>query len=460
MRRILQRPGAARLRAALQALFLAAVAGIAWVGAQDAPEEAESELRTFAGDIYWIRLQQAIEPVAAEFFKSSLEEAEEEGGAAFVLELDTPGGLDTSMRTMIKSILAARIPVVVYVSPSGSRAASAGVFITLAAHVAAMAPGTNIGAAHPVSVGGGGEMDTVMSEKVTNDAVAYIRSLAQRRDRNVEWAEEAVRKSVSLSAEEALGENVVDLVVPDRAALLDSLHGRVLVTGAGRGRLETEDAGVVELEMGLRERILSIISNPNVAYVLFLLGLMGLFFELSNPGALLPGILGSICIILAFFAFQTLPVSAAGILLILLAVVLFLLEIKVTSYGALTIGGVVSLLLGSLMLFRSPIPALRVSLEVVIPAVALTAAFFIFAIGMGLGAQRKRKVSGREGLVGEIGAARTDVHRQGKVFIHGEIWNAYAGQPVAKDTPVRVVAVNGLRLHVEPCDEEAARRRE
>jgi membrane-bound serine protease (ClpP class) len=415
---------------------------------------SEEEIPSLEGDVFWITLQQAIDPVAAEFFSRSLEQAEEAGAAALVMELDTPGGLDTSMRSIVKRILSSEVPVVVWVAPAGSRAASAGVFITLAAHVAAMARGTNIGAAHPVAIGGGGEMDTVMVHKITNDAVAYIRSLAESRGRNADWAEEAVRQSVSLSAERALEEGVIDLVADTREALLDSLDGRVVELPRGAVRLDLGGSAVVELRMGFRERVLSLISNPNVAYVLFLLGLMGLFFELSNPGALLPGILGSICIILAFFAFQTLPVSAAGILLILLSIVLFILEVKVTSYGALTIGGVVSLVLGSLMLFRSPIPALRVSLDVLIPAVVVTAAFFVFAVGMGLRAQRRRKVTGPEGLVGERGQARTDIDPQGKVFVHGEIWNARSREPIRAGSPVRVVAVEGMRLWVEPAPEE------
>lgn len=444
-----------RLRTRAFSVLLAwLVFGAAASVAQD--DAAEDDVRDLEGPVYWITVHQAIDPVSAEFFQSSLDKAQNNDAAVLICALDTPGGLDTSMREMIKAIMSSDVPVAVYVSPAGSRAASAGCFLALAAHVAAMAPGTNIGAAHPVAIGAGGEMDTVMAHKVTNDAVAYIRSLAERRGRNVEWAEDAVRKSVSLSATDALEQNVIDLIADDRAALIDSLHGRLVGLESGRARIHTENARIVELEMGFRERVLSIISNPNVAYVLFLLGLLGLFFELSNPGTLLPGILGSICIILAFFAFQTLPVSAAGIMLILLSIVLFLLEIKVTSFGALSIGGVVSLVLGSLMLFRSPIPALRVSLEVLVPAVVVTAAFFIFAVGMGLRAQKRKKASGQEGLVGEVGVARTDVPSRGatasvgKVFVHGEIWNALASEPIPKDTRVRVVAVEGMRLLVEP----------
>lgn len=448
------------------ALIVSFVAGVGQEADEDPADSIKSPANDpakdpgeFTGAVYWITLQQTIDPMAAEFFESRLNRAQKENGGVFVLEMDTPGGLDASMRKMIKAIMSSSVPVVVYVSPSGSRAASAGVFLTIAAHVAAMAPGTNIGAAHPVAVGAGGEMDTIMAEKVTNDAVAYIRSIAEKRGRNADWAEQAVRKSVSLAAAEALEENVIDFMADDRTALLDSLDGRMVKTEFREGRLVTKGAQVLEMEMGFREKVLSIISNPNVAYVLFLLGLMGLFFELSNPGSLLPGILGSICIILAFFAFQTLPVNAAGILLILLSIVLFILEIKVTSYGALSIGGVVSLVLGSLMLFRSPVPALRVSLEVLIPTVVFTAAFFLFAIGMGLRAQRKRKVSGMEGLIGEIGVARTEIpsvggSRTGKVFVHGEIWNAVAREPIPKDARVRVAAADGLRLRVEEVSEE------
>ncbi|NIQ95187.1 MAG: nodulation protein NfeD, partial [Desulfuromonadales bacterium] len=253
-----------------------------------------------------------------------------------VIELDTPGGLMDSMREIIKAMIGSDVPVVVYVSPGGARAASAGAFITIAAHVAAMAPQTNIGAAHPVA-GGGQEMDETMTEKVTNDAVAYIRSLAEKRGRNADWAEDAVRKSISSTEQEALEQNVIDLVSPNLETLLQDIDGRTVETSIGEQTLQTAGASVERREMGLRHRILDVISNPNVAYILMMLGMLGLFFELSNPGSIFPGVIGG-CIILAFYAFQTLPVNYAGLLLILLGIILFILEINVTSFGMLAVG--------------------------------------------------------------------------------------------------------------------------
>jgi len=307
-----------------------------------------------AGQVMVITVQGVINPVSSEYIKKSIEEANEQGMEALVIELDTPGGLDTSMRSIIKVINVSEVPVVVYVAPSGARAASAGVFITMAAHIAAMAPGTNIGAAHPVGIGG--KMDKTMVEKVTNDAVAYIKSIAERRGRNVKWAEDAVRNSVSITAREALKLGVIDLVSKDIGDLLDRIDGMKVKTPAGEKVLHTRGASVVRKQMGLRLKILALISNPNIAYILMLLGFYGLFFEFTNPGSIFPGVVGGICLILAFYAFQTLPVNYAGLLLIVLAVILFVLEIKITSGGVLTIGGIISMIIGSIMLFESPDP--------------------------------------------------------------------------------------------------------
>jgi membrane-bound serine protease (ClpP class) len=406
------------------------------------------------GRVYFIPVADAIGPVTARFIVDGIHEAEAGRAQAAVIELDTPGGLDLSMRQIVKAILGASVPVVVYVAPSGARAASAGVFITLAAPIAAMAPGTNIGAASPVGMGGGpAGADTTMTKKVTNDAVAYIRSLAERYGRNADWAEQAVRNGVSVPAEEALAKHVVDLIATSRTDLLEKIDGKTVRTVDGDRVLRTAGAERVETRMNWRERLLAILTNPSIAYLLFLGGIMGIALELYHPGAILPGVVGGISLILAFFALQQLPVNIAGILLILLAVVLFLLEIKVPSYGILSIGGVTSLVLGSLFLFRSG-SAARVSLAVLIPAVLTVAAFFLLVVVLVTRAQLRRGLSGREGLVNEIGEAFTEIDPRGKVFIHGEYWNAHAGVPIPKGASIRVKSVRGLELEVEPLQPE------
>lgn len=394
-----------------------------------------------------------INPVASEYVDKGLEKARALGAQALVLQLDTPGGLDKSMRLIIKSMLASPIPVVVYVAPAGSRAASAGVFITMAAHVAAMAPGTNIGAAHPVALGGG-KMDKTMIEKVENDAAAYIRSLAERWGRNADWAEEAVRKSVSIQASEAVEKGVVDLLAPSLEELLAKIDGRALQAGGRTVTLATAGAPVVTVSMTLKQRILSFLSHPNVAYLLMLLGFYGIFFELSSPGALFPGIIGGIAIILAAYALQLLPVNWAGLALMALALVLFLLEIKVPSHGALTIGGVVALTLGSLMLFDSPDPLLRVSLKVIIPAVVVTSGFFIFLVGKTAQAHRARVTTGREGLVGAEGVVREWADGHGTILLRGELWKAESQSPLVSGQEVTVTETEGLTLTVTPPEGE------
>ena len=312
--------------------------------------------RASPGEVYVARVDGVISPSTADFIAGAIHKAEQAQAQALVIEMDTPGGLDLSMRIIIKEMLRSPVPVIVYVSPGGARAASAGAFITIAAHVAAMAPGTNIGAAHPVQMGGG-EMDKVMAEKVENDAAAYIRSLAERRGRNATWAEEAVRKSVSITEKEAVKLKVIDLVADDLADLLAQVDGRTIETGAGQVTLATKAATTTEVEMSFRDKILQVISNPTIAYILLILGMAGIYFELSNPGAILPGVLGGICLILAFWAFQTLPISFAGLLLIIFGVLLFIAELQVVSHGVLTAGGIIAMFLGSLMLMMaSPAP--------------------------------------------------------------------------------------------------------
>ena len=364
-----------------------------------------------------------INPVSAKFIVEALDKAQEDGAECFIIQMGTPGVLMESMRTIIKDILASRIPVIVYVNPSGSRAASAGVFICYSAHIVAMTPGTNIGAAHPVTIGQTDSTSAIM-EKVTNDAAAYIRSLAEKRNRNVEWGEKAVRESVSITEKEALDLNVIDYIVPTLDSLLSVIDGKEVDMDDQKYILHTENAGIIKIRMNLRFRILDKISDPNISYILMLLGMYGIIFELSNSGSVLPGIVCVIFLFFAFFAMQTLPLNYAGLMLIIFAIILFLLEIKVVSYGLLSIGGVISMLLGSLMLFDSPEPFFKVSLSVILPAVILTAAFFLFAIGFGLKAQKQKPVSGAEGIIGEVGVAIEKISPEGRIKVHGEFWNA------------------------------------
>jgi len=398
-------------------------------------------------DVLVITVNGVINPASAEYIGKSIKRANEQKSEAVVIELDTPGGLDTSMRDIVKNIIGSEVPVIVYVSPSGARAASAGVFITLAAHVAAMSPGTNIGSAHPVGVGE--KMDKVMSEKVTNDAAAYIKSLAERTGRNSKWAEDAVRKSVSATETEALKERIIDIVSKDLNTFLLIIDGRKVKTVMGEKVLKTANANIVREEMSLRHKILNVITDPNVAYMLMLLGFYGLFFELTNPGTIFPGVMGGICLILAFYAFQTLPVNYAGLLLIILAIILFILEIKIISHGVLTIGGVIAMLLGSLMLFESPGPFMKLSLFLILPAVIVTALFFTVVVGLAYRAYKRKPVTGSEGLVGMEGIANTDITKDsGIVLLHGEIWSAYSDEMISKSEKIVVESVSGLKVKV------------
>ncbi|MDZ7269633.1 MAG: nodulation protein NfeD [candidate division KSB1 bacterium] len=403
-----------------------------------------------------IRLNGAINPLAAEYIVDAIAAAVKAERECLIVELDTPGGLMESTRIITKAMLASEVPVVVYVSPTGARAASAGVFLAYAAHVAAMAPTSNIGAAHPVNLGGeGGRADSAnaMMEKVTNDAVAQIKAVAEKRGRNAQWAEEAIRKSVSITAKEALALNVIDLIAPSLDSLLTLLDGRKVELVNRADTLHTAGAQIVVQEMNWRHKLLDRISDPNIAYILMLLGIYGLFFELSNPGAVLPGVLGGIFLILGLYAMQTLPVNWAGVLLILFGVLLFIIEVKVTSYGVLTIGGIVAMFLGSLMLFKQPAtdfePVARLSLQVILAATLATAAFFVFAVGMVVRSQRRPTVTGAEGMIGEIGEALTPIAPLGRVKVHGEIWKARSATPIAAGDTVRVVALEGLLLSVE-----------
>ena len=403
------------------------------------------------GDIYVIRIADAISPGTAEYIKSGIRKAEENEAACIIIELDTPGGLAESMRLIVQNILASRVPVVVFVSPGGARAASAGVMITMAADVAAMAPGTNIGAAHPVGAGGK-DIDGAMSDKIINDMVAQAKSVAEKRGRNANWVEDAIRESVSVTETEALKENIIDLIAKDTDDLIRQLNGREI---KDRGKLELDQAKKIVLQETLRTKILRTISNPNIAYILMMIGLAGLYFELSHPGAIFPGVIGAISLILAFFAMQTLPVNYAGILLIVLAIIFFIMEMKIASYGLLSVAGIVSLLLGSLMLFEGDTPDMKLSWHVLLPTIIMISGFFVGVASLVFRAQISKPATGAGGLVGEIGIVKKALRPEGKVFVHGELWHARAKEPLDEDVKVRVVKVVNLTLEVESVDESA-----
>lgn len=401
-------------------------------------------------DIYVAELDGVISPASSSYLLRSIKIAEDNDAMCLIIKLDTPGGLDLSMREITKRILNAEIPVVVYVAPKGARAASAGVFILYASHIAAMAPGTNVGAAHPVNVGGG-QVDSVMAEKVTNDAVAYLTAIAKERRRNVKWAEKAIRESASIDAETALKMNVCEIVAEDEDDLIAQLNGWSVEVRDEKRVLNTESSPVRKVTMNLKESLLLLLTNPNIAYVLLLLGIYGLFFELRNPGMIFPGIVGGICIILGFYALHLLPVNYAGVALILLSAILFILEIYITSGGLLTVGAVISLVLGSLILFESDVPFFRLSWEVIMIAVVIIAAFFIFLLSLGLRAQFKKRQTGKEGIIGEVGVAKTDIKPSGgTVFVHGEYWNAMSDKLIKKGSGVKVIDVKEMVLKVEP----------
>ncbi len=395
-----------------------------------------------------VQVEGVISPVTVRIIATALERARADQAAALVVQLDTPGGLERSMRSIVQQILNSDIPVVVYVAPTGARAASAGVFVTMAAHVAAMAPATNIGAAHPVAIGGG-SFDKESMKKIENDSAAFARTIATTRGRNAEWAEKAVRQSVSATEREAVKLNIVDLVAESTTDLLDRIDGRRVKTPKGDVVLRTKGATVRPIKVGFRDRVLNVITDPNVAYVLMMLGMLGLFFELSNPGAILPGVIGGISLILAFFAFQSLPISYAGLLLILFAIVLFIAEVKVVSHGILAIGGVIAMLLGSLMLYEPPAVDVRVSWWVIVPTVGITAGMFIVALTAGVRALARRPMTGAAGMIGSTGVARSAIDPEGQVLVQGELWRAVSDTGgISAGDAVRVTAIEGLTLKV------------
>jgi membrane-bound serine protease (ClpP class) len=396
-------------------------------------------------EIYIIKVSGSINPAVAEFLKKGINKASVDRVSGIIIEIDTPGGLAESMREIVMAMLASRVPVVTYVSPSGARAASAGVMITIAADIAAMAPGTNIGAAHPVGVGGK-DIGGTMSEKVTNDMVAQAKSIARKRGRNAEWVEKAVRKSVSVTETEALEMNVIDIVAKDLDDLIRQMNGRKI---QDKGVLKLDHVKKTILEENLRTRILKTISDPNIAYILMMIGLAGLYFELSHPGAVLPGVVGGISIILAFFAFQTIPINYAGFLLIILALIFFILEMKVASYGLLSVAGITSLLLGSLMLFKNNGTGTALSWGVLYPTLIIVSGFFVVVSGLVFRSHLSKPKTGAKGLIGEIGIVKEAIRPEGKVFVHGELWNAISKDSIEKGVKVRVVKINNLVLEVE-----------
>ncbi|MBN8852831.1 MAG: serine protease [Sphingobacteriales bacterium 50-39] len=406
-------------------------------------------LASLAQPIIALRINGTINPVVADYIHRGIEKARSERAECLLIELNTPGGLLKSTRVIVGDLLASPVPVVVFVSPAGAQAGSAGVFITLSADIAAMAPGTNLGAAHPV--GGQEQPDSIMNEKITNDAAAFIRSIAAKRHRDIQWAETAVRNSVSVSENEALTTKVIDLIARNRDDLLQKIDGRRIELESGDRTLHTRGAPLIFLEMGFVEKILNIISDPTVAYILMMLGIYGLLFELYNPGSIFPGIVGVISLVLAFYSFHMLPVNYAGLSLIVFGIILFLLEIKIVSHGLLGIGGAVSLLMGSLMLIHtsSTLEFVRISRAVIFASVALSAFFFLGVIAMGLKAQRLKPVTGAEGIIGATGITLETLAPAGTVQVRGEIWRATTMEgDITKGEKVEVVGLDNLTLRV------------
>jgi membrane-bound serine protease (ClpP class) len=397
--------------------------------------------------VHVLKIDAAITPIVAEYIEKAIDRAVAANAEALIIELNTPGGRVDSMEQIVMKMLSANVSIVVYVAPQGGRAASAGVFITLAANIAVMAPSTHIGAAHPVTMQG--KMDGVMEAKVVNDLAAMIRGLAEKRGRNAKWAEEAVRKSVSITETEALKLKVIDMVAADVPSLLKAMHGKTVDLVLGKKVLETKDAKVEETTMGFRFKLLDFISDPNIAYILLILGFYGLYFELSNPGAIFPGVAGSISLILAFYALHNLPINYAGLMLIILALGLFIAEAFITSHGVLGIGGTIAMVIGSVMLIESPSPYLRISWAVIVPVVALSALLFIITVSLAVRVQREKADTGKEGMLGLEGDAKTDIHAHGQVFVRGEYWNAWSEEPIQQGERVKVESIKGLKLKVK-----------
>lgn len=400
-----------------------------------------------------ITVEAPIHPVTSEYIMRSIDKAAEDRASLLIIVLNTPGGLDTAMREIIAKILSSPVPVMTYVGPAGARAASAGFYIGIASDLFVMAPGTNTGAAHPVGISITGQaMDKTMEEKVTHDAASYMKSLAEKRGRNVQAAEDAVRKSLSYTEKEALENGLIDFVAGTTEEIVAHFDGRTLRRFDGEtAGLKLKGEEVIDLPMSARQKFLLTISNPNLAYILLMLGLLGLYFEFAHPGAILPGVLGGISLLLAIFSFQILPINYVALLLILLAIGLFILEVKVQSFGILGVGGVIAMVIGSVMLVDSPVPELQPSLKIIIPLAVGLSLIFLFLLFLVVRAHSRKAYTGKEGLVGEIGTAQTDLSPEGKVFVHGELWNAEAAaEPIARGSKVKVTRVlDSLKIRVD-----------
>jgi membrane-bound serine protease (ClpP class) len=400
--------------------------------------------------VYVLRVEGVIDPPTAAYIKGGIAAGENARAQAVIISMDTPGGLDKSMRDITQAMLNAQVPVVVYVAPEGARAASAGAIITLASNIAAMAPSTNIGAAHPVAMGGG-QMDKTMSEKVENDAAAFARGLAESRGRNQQWAEQVVRQSISSTAAEALKLHVIDLIADNQGDLLKQLDGRKVKLPRGAVTLHTADAETEELPPTPVERFLHVLSDPNLAYIFLVIGIFGIIFELQSPGAILPGVIGAICLIMGFYSLAVLEANLAGLLLIILGIGMLVADIWAPSHGVLTIGGIVAFAIGSFMLYGSrSTPFLRVSWLTIAIMTGLTALFFLFIVGLGVRAHWTRVTTGVEGLMGARGKARTVLKPEGSVFVSGELWRAVAeaGEQIEPGDDVEVVGMDGFTLRV------------
>ena len=446
------------LRLVFLLFWIAGSAGLAIAGPPEASAQEDGERST----VLVARVSGVVNPVMLGYFERVIARASSERAAAVLIQLDTPGGLESSMRDIVQLIVNSDVPVIVHVYPAGGRAASAGLFILQAAHVAAMAPNTNVGSAHPVSLAPGGEGQSpqpdngILGEKVTNDAVALIRNLAETRGRNVEWVESAVRESVNVGSTDALEMNIVDMVAPNAADVLAKSDGRIVEVNGESVTLNLRDARLLSSEMTLLEQIGHAISDPNIAYILLSIGVYGLIYELANPGAVFPGAIGVVSILFAFFALGTLPVNYVALALLLFGFALLIAEVFITpGIGALAVGGVISVLMGSLLLFNTPMMAGGVSLWLVLTVVVLTAVFFLVVVAAAVRAMRRRSTTGAEALIGRLGRAKSDLSPEGVVTLDGELWRARAVSTdvIASDSTVRVVAREDLKLRVEGTEE-------
>ncbi len=407
----------------------------------------------FASIIITGEVKGIIGPISSRYIAELIKEGERVNAEAVVIILDTPGGFDDAMRDIVQAELNANVPVVIYVHPSGARDASAGVFITLAAHIAAMTPGTNIGAATPVAFGQGEKIDDAMKQKMVNDAAAYIKSIAEKRKRNSKWAVDAVINASSITANEALKMNVIDVIAENLEELLTKIDGFEVELPTGKKILRTKDVNIERRTMNFKDIFLMRISNPNIAYILMIIGIYGLIYEITHPGAIIPGVIGALCLITSFFAFQTLPINYAGLALIILGIIMFILEVLTPTNGPLTIGGIISMFLGSLMLIKTDVPFLKISLPLIIGAVGTTALFLIFALTLVVRTLKKRPYSGIEGMIGMEGEAITDIYKNGTAYINGAYWSAYSDEKIKKGEIVIVEKVEGFKIKVRKKEE-------